>query len=186
MNEKEVKKAEIFSEIEIQINKMDNKSGLLISAIGIVFALTIDLFSIFSQAGFLTAGKCYKVFCYLFSIMYISSFILSMAFFVLTIFPRKNKKQKTINEEKIHINYYYDLSELQRENSFNKEKRNQIFNKKIEEELRSGENLTNQIFTNADICRRKHDNLNAGIKTLIPFVISLVGLIILLMVGARL
>lgn len=26
MNEKEVKKAEIFSEIEMQINKMDNKS----------------------------------------------------------------------------------------------------------------------------------------------------------------
>ena len=167
MNEKEVKKAKIFSEIEMQINKMDNKSGLLISAIGIVFALTIDLFSIFSQTGFLTAGKCYKVFCYFFAILYVSSFIISMVFFVLTIFPRKNKKQKTINEEKIHINYYYDLSELQRENSLNKEKRNQIF-------------------INADICRRKHDNLNAGIKTLIPFVISLVGLIILLMVGARL
>lgn len=186
MNEKEVKKAKIFSEIEMQINKMDNKSGLLISAIGIVFALTIDLFSIFSQTGFLTAGKCYKVFCYFFAILYVSSFIISMVFFVLTIFPRKNKKQKTINEEKIHINYYYDLSELQRENSLNKEKRNQIFNEKIEEELCSGENLTNQIFINADICRRKHDNLNAGIKTLIPFVISLVGLIILLMVGARL
>lgn len=183
MNEKEVKKAEIFSEIEMEINKMDNKSGLLISAVGIVFALTIDLFSVFSQVGFSTACVCYKVFCYLFSTMYISSFIISMVFFVLTIFPRKNKKQKTINEEKIHINYYYDLSELQRESSFNKEKRNQIFNKKIEEELCSGENLTNQIFTNADICRRKHDNLNAGIKTLIPFAISLIGLIILLIIG---
>ncbi len=183
MNEKEVKKAEIFSEIEMQINKMDNKSGLLISAVGIVFALTIDLFGVFLQDGFSTACECYKVFCYLFSIMYISSFIISMVFFVLTIFPRKNKKQKVINEEKLHINYYYDLSELQRENSFDKEKRNQIFNEKIEEELCSGENLTNQIFSNADICRRKHDNLNAGIKALIPFAISLIGLIILLIIG---
>ena len=185
MNEKEVKKTEIFGEIEMQINKMDNKSGLLISAVGIVFALTIDLFSIFSQAGFLTAGKCYKVFCYFFAILYVSSFIISMLFFVLTIFPRKNKKQKAINEEKLHINYYYDLSELQRENSFDKVKRNQIFNKKVEEELCSGDNLTNQIFTNADICRRKHDNLNAGIKVLIPFAISLIGLIILLIIGVQ-
>ena len=37
MMDKEEKKKEIFDEIEMQINKMDNKAGLLISAVGIVF-----------------------------------------------------------------------------------------------------------------------------------------------------
>lgn len=38
----EERKREIFNEIESQINKMDNKAGILISAVGIVFALAID------------------------------------------------------------------------------------------------------------------------------------------------
>lgn len=183
MMDKEEKKKEIFDEIEMQINKMDNKAGLLISAIGIVFALTIDLFSVFSQDGFLNANKWYIVLSYFFASVYIISFVVSMLFFVLTIFPRKNKKQKELNKEEIHINYYYDLSELQRKYCIDKNNRDQVFNEKLDFAMSSGENLTNQIFTNSDICRKKHDKINIGIKFLIPFVCALVGLIILLIIG---
>lgn len=55
--EQSTKKEEIFNVIEMQINKMDNKAGLMISAIGIVFALTLELFSIFLQEGFSEANN---------------------------------------------------------------------------------------------------------------------------------
>lgn len=181
--EQSTKKEEIFNVIEMQINKMDNKAGLMISAIGIVFALTLELFSIFLQEGFSEANNCYKFLSYFFAAIYVTSFILSMLFLILVIFPRKNKKQKTTNKETFHINYYYDLSELQRCNSSNKENRDKIFLESLNEEIISGENFTNQIFTNADICRKKHDNLIVGITILIPFAASLVGLIVLLIVG---
>ena len=72
---------------------------------------------------------------------------------------------------------------MQRCNSSNKENRDKIFLESLNEEIISGENFTNQIFTNADICRKKHDNLIVGITILIPFAASLVGLIVLLIVG---
>ena len=181
--EKEEKKKEIFDEIEMQINKMDNKAGLLISAVGIVFALTIDLFGIFAQDGFSDGNKWYIVLSYCFASIYIISFVVSMLFFILTIFPRKNKKQKELNNEELHINYYYDLSELQRNNCTDKKNRDKIFNERLDCEMSSGDNLTNQIFTNSDICRKKHDKINLGIKFLIPFACALVGLIVLLIIG---
>ena len=103
-----------------------------------------------------------------------------MSFFVLTIIPRK---KKACDDEKIKINYYYDLSDIQRENTDNKT-RNDAFNDKLKKEADEKENtLINQIFINAEICRRKHDTLFYGIIALIPFVISVIGLIILFAIG---
>lgn len=172
------RKREIFNEIESQINKMDNKAGILISAIGIVFALTIDLLSVVSKS---EVNIYYKLFSYIFLGIYLSSFITSMSFFIATIIPRK---KKVCEDEKININYYYDLSDIQRENIDGEVKRNQLFDKELEEEKANKDYvLTNQIFINAEICRRKHDKLFYGIIALIPFILSVVGLIILFVAG---
>ncbi len=82
----EQRKREIFNEIESQINKMDNKAGILISAVGIVFALTIDLLSVVSKSG---VSIYYRMFSYIFLGIYLLSFLASMSFFILTIVPRK-------------------------------------------------------------------------------------------------
>lgn len=171
-----IKKKEIFEEIEVQINKMDNKAGLLISAVGIVFALSIDLLDIFSKKGFESMAKWRRITAYAFSILYVLSFIFSMLMFISSIFPRKNKKQKESNNEYLHVNYYYDLSELQKAEE--KDKRDGIFNEALSEEVKTLDNLTNQIFTNADICRKKHDKLFYGIIALVPFAISMVILLL--------
>lgn len=127
----EERKREIFNEIESQINKMDNKAGILISAVGIVFALTIDLLSIFSKS---EVSICYKMFSYIFLGIYLLSFLVSMSFFILTIIPRK---KKGYDDEKVNINYYYDLSDIQCENIDDEVKRNQVFDNELEEEAKT-------------------------------------------------
>lgn len=104
-----------------------------------------------------------------------------MFMFISVIFPRTNKKQKKLNNEDFHVNYYYDLSNKLR--FTNKDKsidRSKLFNDALEDEVVNGQkNLENQIFTNGDICRKKHDKIVYGIIGLIPFVISMLGLIVL-------
>ncbi len=92
-------------------------------------------------------------------------------------------EKKACDDEKININYYYDLSDIQRENIDGEVKRNQVFDKELEEEAKTDHVLTNQIFINAEICRRKHDTLFYGITALIPFVLSMIGLTILFVIG---
>lgn len=181
-------KEQIFCEIENQINKMDSKAGMLISALGIVFALTTDLFSIYSSEKFNDFSVCFKVFCFVVTGLYCLSFVFSMFMFISAILPRTNKKQKKLNNEDFHVNYYYDLSNKLRLASKNKNiNKTELFNKAIESEINDGQtNLENQIFTNADICRKKHDKIVMGIVGLIPFVISMIGLIILMILGYNL
>ena len=181
-------KEQIFCEIENQINKMDTKAGILISALGIIFALTTDLFSIYSIEKFHDFSVSFKVFCFVLTGLYCLSFVFSMFMFIGVILPRTNKKQKKLNNEDFHVNYYYDLSNKLRLASKNKNINiNELFNKAIESEINDGQaNLNNQIFTNADICRKKHDKIVMGIVGLIPFVISMIGLIVLMILGYNL
>ena len=111
-----------------------------------------------------------------------------MFMFIIAILPRTNKKQKKQNNEDFHVNYYYDLSNKLRLASKNKNINiPELFNKAIESEIKDGRtSLENQIFTNADICRKKHDKIVMGIVGLIPFVISMIGLIVLMILGYNL
>lgn len=181
-------KEQIFCEIENQINKMDSKAGMLISALGIVFALTTDLFSIYSIEKFNDFSVSFKAFCFVVTGLYCLSFVFSMFMFIIAILPRTNKKQKKQNNEDFHVNYYYDLSNKLRLASKNKNINiPELFNKAIESEIKDGRtSLENQIFTNADICRKKHDKIVMGIVGLIPFVISMIGLIVLMILGYNL
>lgn len=181
-------KEQIFCEIENQINKMDSKAGMLISALGIVFALTTDLFSIYSFEKFNDLSVSFKVFCFMLTGLYCLSFAFSMFMFIGVILPRTNKKQKKLNNEDFHVNYYYDLSNKLRLASKNRDiNKTELFNKAIESEINNGQtNLENQIFTNADICRKKHDKIVIGIVGLIPFVISMIGLIVLTIISYNL
>ena len=181
-------KEQIFCEIENQINKMDSKAGMLISALGIVFALTTDLFSIYSIEKFNDFSVSFKAFCFVVTGLYCLSFVFSMFMFIIAILPRTNKKQKKQNNEDFHVNYYYDLSNKLRLASKNKNINiSELFNKAIESEIKDGRtSLENQIFTNADICRKKHDKIVMGIVGLIPFVISMIGLIVLMILGYNL
>lgn len=178
----------IYDDIENQINKMDGKAGLLISALGIVFALTTDLFSIYSAEKFMNLNVSVKVFYFILTGLYCLSFVFSMFMFINVISPRTNKKQKKLNNEGFHVNYYYDLSNLLR--LANKDKninRTELFDEALESEINDGQiNLENQIFINADICRIKHDKIVMGIVGLIPFFISMIGLIILMIIGSGL
>ena len=80
-------KEQIFCEIENQINKMDSKAGMLISALGIVFALTTDLFSIYSIEKFNDFSVSFKAFCFVVTGLYCLSFVFSMFMFIIAILP---------------------------------------------------------------------------------------------------
>lgn len=179
--EKNNLKIKIYNDIENQIKKMDNKAGMLISVLGIIFALTMDLFAIYNIEKFNNFNLGSKVLCFIITGLYCLSFVFSMFMFISVILPKTNKKQKKLNNEDFHVNYYYDLSNMSR--LANKDKsvdRSKLFNEALENEVANGQkNLENQIFTNGDICRKKHDKIVLGIIGLIPFVISMLGLIVL-------
>lgn len=73
--EKDKLKMRIYNDIENQINKMDNKAGMLISVLGIIFALTTDLFSIYSIEKFNDFNCGFKVLCFITTGVYCLSFV---------------------------------------------------------------------------------------------------------------
>lgn len=87
-------KREILAEINAQIGKMDTKAGLLVSVIGIVFAVSADLLLVYSIDNFLNLLPVFVFFCFFITNLYYASFVFTIVMFILTIVPRKNTRQK--------------------------------------------------------------------------------------------
>ena len=80
---------ESLSAIQGTIANYDNKAGVLLTAVGIVFG-----FSLFSIQELLNKKDAAKVFCYVFGILYLLAFVTSLILLVLIVFPRgRNKKE---------------------------------------------------------------------------------------------
>lgn len=139
-----------LSSIQQQIEKFDNKANILISVIGIIFAISLSMLEVFS--GIKETDKCKYIWLLVISILYFASFAFEMIFLLAIIYPRK-KKDKT----KIAVGYYLDSANLT-----NDEIKQYLTIDNTENEI------LNQISTNAKICRRKHIFTKLAIWTLIP------------------
>lgn len=170
MEEKNTKKSNIQNDKEIlngvlaQINSFDTKAGILISVIGIVFGLSLTLLSNFKEY------ECCKPKLISFAVVYllfVISSLITITFSVLVILPRASK------ENKINVNYYMDLCEMDYPNF----KDNSMA-------FYSDESIFfNQIQTNAKICKKKHKFLRLSIISMIPcgvFVLALIMMAIFL------
>lgn len=147
--------------IQEQISKFDNKASILLTVVGIIFALSLGILDVFNQfpQDIMTPKQQIK-YCILIgcSILYFLAFAVEIVFLILVVYPRK-KKGGTIS-----INYYLDIASLTD---------NQIINLL---QINDDEELTayvDQIKVNAEICKLKHRYLTFAIWFLIPLFVSM-------------
>ena len=165
-----------LADTKAQIATFDQKAGILIATIGIIFALIFDFFGIFNSDAFNKCDDCIKTTYIILFIAYCLFAVFSIACFVLVIIPRKKPKKidKEINAQK-HINYYMDGAELS----------NDEFSKLLQEYNSNNQVLIQQVINNDKICKRKHLFLTIGIYGLIPFAATILSLILLIVFKIR-
>lgn len=160
MEDKKEEKNNILNSIYAQISAFDNKASILISVIGIVFAISLNFLSIFQTESFTNSYISLKVWYYIFFFTFCLTSFLSILSFVMVIIPRSDKRAQN------SPNYYKNISSMSIE-----EINNAIVGKE-------NDYLIKQIKINGDLCMKKHKWLMAGIYLLIPFAISISILII--------
>lgn len=163
---KNKEKQEILSGINYQISSFDNKASILISAIGIVFALSLSFLDVFCEEEFLLKSLIFKTFYYILFILFIFNTIIVIGSYILVIMPRKKIGNKK------YANYYNDIAELDIDD-------HKDYDDLLEDYTENDILLTEQIIINSKICKNKHKFLKIGIISLIPFSILLLVLIVL-------
>lgn len=153
---------ELLDGITSQISSFDNKAGILISVVGIIFAFSFSVFEVFAVV---TNHLLLIWLSIIYSVFVLSTFV-TVFLAVMVIVPRVNKM------EKVNVNYYRDVIEM-KYGSFSIN-RDAFFTK--------DEILFNQIKMNAVICNKKHKFLFGSIISLIPLAflsLTLISIIIL-------
>lgn len=168
MNKNE-EKHDVLLGVNNQISSFDNKASILISAIGIVFALSLSFLDVFCEEEFLLKSQNFKTFYYTLFILFIINTIIVLGSYILVIIPRKKIGNKK------YVNYYNDIAELNIDD-------HKKYDDLLEDYTKNDILLTEQIIINSKICKTKHTFLKVGIISLIPFSIFLLVLIILTIV----
>ena len=134
-----------------QITSFDNKASIIVSTLGIVFALSFTVIDVISS-------KSDQIKPYIFSsfLFFLISIIVALTFSVLVLFP-KNRKGK-FNQKS--LTYYKDLKDITNDEYIRLFKDNGNCGISIE-----------QINQNARICSFKHLMLKISIILMIPMVL---------------
>ena len=160
------KENEILEGVQKQISSFDTKASILLSAVGVVFALTLSFLDVFHAGFYLAKDEIFKIiYCILFT-LYIVATIIIFVFLVLVIVPRRHK------QENKYPNYYVDINKLSKDE----------LKDSIKEYYSSSSMILEQIKANASICDTKHKFLARGIWALIPFISLIIGMIIMIIV----
>ena len=151
-----MEKNEILNNLLSQINAFDSKASILVTAVGVVFALVSSFLldtnlSIWQNE--LAIEVTYKI---LFLIFLLIAFAV-MFCMVMVILPRRRK-----DDGKLYPNYYLDITKIEKE--------------KLDEAIRNID-IDGQIKINAMICTKKEIWFRRGILLLIPFAIILIILV---------
>lgn len=150
--------------IQGTIANYDNKAGVLLTAVGIVFG-----FSLFSIQELSNKTDIVKTFCYVFGSLYLLAFVTSLILLVLIVFPRgRNKK-----EEKNKTEYLFYSDDLY----------NHVKSGDVDSFVKNG-NSDNAVLDQIKVCSRiartKEVLLKAAVISIIAFTVCLVALVICL------
>ena len=158
-----VEEENILDSIYSQISSFDNKASILVSIVGIVFALILNFLDVFSGESFNTIETNVKITYYFLFILFCLVALLTIFSFIMVIFPRKHK-------DAIHApNYYRNIAQTDEEQ----------YKQDLDKYLDTDDIIIKQIKINADICNKKHFWLKVGIILLIPFALIMFSLILL-------
>ena len=157
---------ESLSAVQNTIANYDNKAGVLLTAVGIVFG-----FSLFSIQELSNKTDVVKAFCYIFGALYLLAFVTSLILLVLIVFPRgRNKKEK---ENKIE----YPLYSEDLHNHIDKGDLDLFV-----AERNCDSAVLDQIKVCSRIAHTKEALLKVAVASIIAFTICLVALVICLVV----
>lgn len=158
-------KKEVLDGIQSQISSFDNKASILLTVVGIVFALAISFLEIFNQDFFKELNQISKVWFYIIFISFIVITSLLITLLILVIVPRKHKGKNK------YPNFYSDIDKMQKDE----------FIRLIEEYETSDDLIVEQIKINSKICNRKH--LFVKISTILfgPFIAILIVLVLMIL-----
>lgn len=148
--------------IKEQIDKFDNKANILITIVGIIFAISLSVLDIFRVFKSITASY---ILLLIFTSLYFISFGLEMIFLIMVIYPRQKK-----NKDKKSLSYYLDVSTMTDE-----EIRTCLESKDCSSEI-------DQLKNNANICSRKHKLLVKAIWTLIPLFVFVIAMFFIVLI----
>lgn len=162
MNENE---KDILNGVQSQISSFDNKANILLSIVGIIFALTLSFLDVFHADFYLSKSNAFKVWYTLFFILYIIITISILVSLILVIIPRSHKTKKKF------FNYYKDINKMSIEEI--KNSMNDSGKKEVE--------ILEQIKINSKICTQKHYLLEFGVIMLFPFISCIAVLIMMIM-----
>jgi|GEM_PF-2415057 len=150
------KESDILSGIQNQIAVFDNKSAILISVIGIIFAFSLNIFDVFNNIIISEIEEARIVWFYVFVFLYFLYFIsaiLSVCFAVMVIFPRGH------NGKKVNVNYYGDIPNMSSDE----------FLVNLQAYASRTDLIYSQILINSNICVLKHKLLRTAIYLMVPF-----------------
>ena len=141
-------KAETLKILLNQITSFDNKASIIVTILGIVFALSFTVIDVI-------AGKsaCQKPYIFASFISFLVCVLLSFTFAISVFSPRKRKKNIV---HKRSLTYYEDLKDM------DAREYEDLFNASND----AGASIE-QINTNAEICSKKHKHLIRSIRCLI-------------------
>lgn len=157
---------ESLSAIQNTIANYDNKAGVLLTAVGIVFG-----FSLFSIQELSKKPDIVKVFCYVFGILYLLAFVTSLILLVLIVFPRGRNKKEEKNKTEYSL-YSEDLY-------------NHVKNDNTDSFIKEGNNnsaVLDQIKVCSRIAHTKEVLLKAAVISIITFTACLVALVVCLVI----
>ena len=155
-----------LSAVQNTIANYDNKAGVLLTAVGIVFG-----FSLFSIQEFSNKTDVDKVFCYIFGILYLLAFVTSLILLVLIVFPRGRNKKEEKNKTEYSL-YSEDLY-------------NHVKNDNVDSFIKDGNSdsaALDQIIVCSRIAHTKEALLKAAVISIIAFTVCLVALVVCLAV----
>ena len=155
---------ESLSAVQGTIANYDNKAGVLLTAVGIVFG-----FSLFSIQELSNKTDVVKVFCYIFGALYLLAFVTSLILLVLIVFPRGRNKKEEKNKTEYSL-YSEDLY-------------NHVKNDNVDSFIKDGNSdsaALDQIKVCSRIAHTKEVLLKVAVISIIIFTAFLVALIVCL------
>lgn len=163
----EDKEKEILDGVQAQISSFDNKASILLSVVGIIFALTLSFLDVFHSETYIYKEISFKVWYSAIFVIYIIVTVILIASLVLVIIPRNKSKNMKLK----CFNYYKDINKMNVDD----------LKSAIEKSTCNDDVLIEQIKINSKICTMKHYCLKTGAIMFIPFIICMVVMILMVM-----
>ena len=167
MTDNKNSRAEILDGIQCHISKFDNKANILLIVVGLIFAGSMQVFTVFSDLDRILESAKFISLC-VFGVSYLLNSMLTIGLLVGVVYPRRKK----YNKKDIDVNYYYDI------HRYTQLKGKEKLSEKIDDYNHEDKDvMVSQIIINSKIAVKKHQFIKASCISMIPQCIIFIILI---------